>query len=286
MVEKTTKSPMFYLDFILLKKKKISQSIKSQFLYYLARALSPDFNKISLVDWKQNENLISVTWIDRKINNFEVCDYIAIKKLWKIISNDNSLAKLIYNRKSEAKKTFSKLFLPQFKIVQTKIKFNPTCTKQKLVETMTTIPSLPTKTVAVNSPYLAAPKLMTIDTWRIFVDMGVLTTVSIIESFFEFSNPLEYKIVAESNKKVPKWLQVDNKTKKLVILTFSTNYDKTINYKGVWRGGLVASSNECDSKPLKIEIIASKNNDYYEKEAKYRAQMLFSTRKIHVSSSI
>lgn len=276
------KSPKFQLNFILIKKGFSPQTIKSKLIYYLVQALSLEFNQIGLVDWQLNVNLASVTWVDRRINDMETCNCKAIIKLWKTMTNDNNLAKLIYGQKSEATGTFSNFFLPEFEAIQVKIKFSPTCTKQKLLETMTTVPSLPKRTAAINSPYLAAPKLLREDTWTIYVGMGVLTEVSIIESFFEFPTELTYKLVAESGKKVPKWIQVDNMNKKLVVFTFSTDYDATYNFQGSWRGGLVASANECDSKPLKIKIVASKNNDYYEKEAKYEAQMFFSTRNVQV----
>lgn len=276
------KSPKFQLNVLLLKKGLSPTTIKSKLIYYLVQALPPEFSQVGLVDWQLNVNFASVTWVDRRINGFETCNCKAILKLWRIMSNDSKLAKLVYGQKSEATDTFSNWFLPEFKVVQVIIKFSPTCTKQMLLETMTTVPSLPKKTAAINSPYLAAPKLMREDTWKIYVGMGVLTEISIIESFFEFSTELTYKLVAESGKKVPKWLQVDNVNKKLVVFTFSTDYDATYNFLGSWRGGLVASSNECDSKPLKIKIVASKNNDYYEKEAKYEARMFFSTRNVQV----
>ena len=249
-------------------------------MFYLLQSTSPLFENLSLAEWQQKDNIIYVTWFGVINNETKVCDFEALKNVWRMMTSDTGLIKLVYYHQAEVKYGFSKYFRPEFSVIQNRVLFNEHCTKQKLLKTLAYKFPVP-KTKNLVSKKDKTPEVLLTYPWNIEVEMGIMTVVDIIESFFISSTPLTYKLVAENDQKIPRWLQLDGK--QIVILAFSTDFEKTVNYKGVWRGGLVAISNGLESEPLKIKIIANKNNYYYESQVIYRTEMRLSRKNFKVS---
>ena len=137
-----------------------------------------------------------------------------------------------------------------------------------------------------NTPSLNSFEKLKKDAWNIEVEMGILKIVPINESFFQSDSEITYRLAPRSGYKMPSWVKIDTENNQLIVLAFSTDFDRTINYKGKWHGFLIATSESSELKALNVVITATKHNDYYESKYNYRVKMSFTNKLSNVSFQI
>ena len=275
------KTPLKFFTKLAVRSKKSSpQTLKSRFMYLLSESLSPFLNNFTLVAWQQKVNAVEATWTGRRNKMLKMCDYEMVNEVWKTLYNKTRDS--VYNQSLYKKQKPLQVFKPDFTAVRHKIIFTENCSKDKLLETFFSKSTQERTKPTTEDPQLRSARKLVVE-WPVEVTMGILTKVPIKQSLFQSKSLSGYKLAPKSGRKIPKWIEIDAENNQLIILAFSTDFDRTVNYKGTWRGWLIATSESTELKAINVVITAKKNNDYYENKYNYRVEMRLSSQKINVS---